>query len=100
MTAGNMVNSRRSVIADLGPEFVDENAAGGVADKGAEGRDEAGEALHVRRERRLLDAVPRNARVDRHVGDRDRRRHADEAHQRRDRREAPSRRDYRRGCRT
>ncbi|OAY71876.1 hypothetical protein ACMD2_11160, partial [Ananas comosus] len=86
-----------SVKADLGPEFVDENAAGGVTDEGAEGRDEAGEALHVRRERRLLDAVPRDARVDCHVGDRDRRRHAHEAHQCRDRREAASRRDYLRG---
>lgn len=66
-----------------------EEPAGEVSDERAGAGAEPTEALQVRRELPHLDAVPRNARVNRHIRDRERCRNADEAHQRGDGGEVP-----------
>lgn len=53
-----------------------EEPAGEVSDERAGAGAEPTEALQVRRELPHLDAVPRNARVNRNISDRKRRRHA------------------------
>lgn len=73
---------------------MDEDAASAESGERADGGGEHGEALHVRRERRLLNAVPRDARVNSHEPDGDARHHADEAEEREHHRKAGRRQDH------